>query len=203
MWSTNSHDWTYSRLDLGMITPWYILVESCLRVVDSWITQLKAQGPSMTCHESKEEEKGFSRLCTCFAEVGLLDASNVRWLGHAQHAVIVDVLILLNLRLRRGGGRFFALFLCCVFRVWGVGLYINRWSSLNLSGNEVYYMIFSIILVKSMLCSKLRCQRDFNLIMSSYKVGSSWSSSTTGSSSLCFFFFMKREWNQSLFCNEV
>ena len=30
---------------------------SYLRPVDSFITQLKAQGPSRTCNESKEEEK--------------------------------------------------------------------------------------------------------------------------------------------------
>ena len=29
---------------------------SYLRLIDSCITQLKAQGPSRTCHESKEEE---------------------------------------------------------------------------------------------------------------------------------------------------
>ena len=30
---------------------------SCLRLIDSCITQLKAQGPSRTCNESKEEEE--------------------------------------------------------------------------------------------------------------------------------------------------
>ena len=30
---------------------------SYLRIIDSFITQLKAQGPSRTCNESKEEEK--------------------------------------------------------------------------------------------------------------------------------------------------
>ena len=30
---------------------------SYLRLIDSWITQLKAQGPSRTSNESKEEEK--------------------------------------------------------------------------------------------------------------------------------------------------
>ena len=30
-----------------------------LRLIDSCITQLKAQGPSRTCNESKEEEEGF------------------------------------------------------------------------------------------------------------------------------------------------
>ena len=31
---------------------------SYLRLIDSCITQLKAQGPSRTCNESKEEEDG-------------------------------------------------------------------------------------------------------------------------------------------------
>ena len=31
---------------------------SYLRLIDSCITQLKAQGPSRTCNESKEEEEG-------------------------------------------------------------------------------------------------------------------------------------------------
>ena len=35
-------------------------VEGYLRLIDSCITQLKAQGPSRTCNESKEEEEGFS-----------------------------------------------------------------------------------------------------------------------------------------------
>ena len=30
---------------------------SCLRLIDSFITQLKAQGPSRTCNESEEEEE--------------------------------------------------------------------------------------------------------------------------------------------------
>ena len=30
---------------------------SCLRLIDSCTTQLKAQGPSRTCNESKEEEE--------------------------------------------------------------------------------------------------------------------------------------------------
>ena len=32
-------------------------VGSYLRLIDSYITQLKAQGPSRTCNESKEEEE--------------------------------------------------------------------------------------------------------------------------------------------------
>ena len=34
---------------------------SYLRLIDSRITQLKAQGPSRTCNESKEEEASKSR----------------------------------------------------------------------------------------------------------------------------------------------
>ena len=34
---------------------------SYLRLIDSCITQLKAQGPSRTCNESKEEEEGYHR----------------------------------------------------------------------------------------------------------------------------------------------
>jgi len=35
---------------------------SYLRLIDSFITQLKAQGPSRTCNESKEEEEGSTRV---------------------------------------------------------------------------------------------------------------------------------------------
>ena len=34
--------------------------------------------------------------------------------------------------------------------------------NLKLSGNEVYYIIFKILLVKIMLCSKLHCQKVLN-----------------------------------------
>ena len=34
------------------------IVGSYLRLIDSCITQLKAQGPARTCNESKEEEDG-------------------------------------------------------------------------------------------------------------------------------------------------
>ena len=36
---------------------------------------------------------------------------------------------------------------------------------LNLSGNEVDFTNSEILLVKSMLCSKLHCQKGFNLIL--------------------------------------
>jgi len=40
---------------------WVVVTEagSYLRLIDSCITQLKAQGPSRTCNESKEEEEGW------------------------------------------------------------------------------------------------------------------------------------------------
>ena len=40
----------------------------------------------------------------------------------------------------------------------------------NLSGNEVYYTNSSILLVKNMLCSKLHCQKGFDLILFLYKI---------------------------------
>jgi len=41
------HDWRHLRSEAG----------SYLRFIDSCITQLKVQGPSRTCNESKEEEE--------------------------------------------------------------------------------------------------------------------------------------------------
>jgi len=38
---------------------------SYLRLIDSCITQLKAQGPSRTCNESKEEEEEFGVTWVC------------------------------------------------------------------------------------------------------------------------------------------
>ena len=40
----------------------------------------------------------------------------------------------------------------------------------KLSGNEGYDANSLILLVKNMLCSKLHCQKDFNLIPFSYKI---------------------------------
>ena len=37
---------------------------SYLRLIDSCITQLKAQGPSRTCNEDKEEEEEEEAFCT-------------------------------------------------------------------------------------------------------------------------------------------
>jgi len=39
---------------------------SYLRLIDSCISQLKAQGPSRACNESKEEEERFRRLVLTF-----------------------------------------------------------------------------------------------------------------------------------------
>ena len=44
-------------------------LESYLRRIDSCITQLKAQGPSRTCDESKEEVK--KEVRSCFRDDGL------------------------------------------------------------------------------------------------------------------------------------
>ena len=41
--------------DLGFVQ--VTLNGACLRLVDSYITQLKAHGPSRTCNESNEEEE--------------------------------------------------------------------------------------------------------------------------------------------------
>ena len=41
---------------------WGIEAGSYLRLIDSCIPQLKAQGPSRTCNESKEEEEAARRL---------------------------------------------------------------------------------------------------------------------------------------------
>ena len=49
------HDW---RLPVDrLVSDAVVLRRSNLRLIDSSITQLKAQGPSMTCNESKEGEK--------------------------------------------------------------------------------------------------------------------------------------------------
>ena len=48
---------------LNEVVPWgaegnkEVISGSYLRLIDSCITQLKAQGPSRTCNESKEEEE--------------------------------------------------------------------------------------------------------------------------------------------------
>jgi len=48
---------------------WVILVD--LRLIDSCITQLKAQGPSRTCNESKEEEgTGPAQVAEALGDLG-------------------------------------------------------------------------------------------------------------------------------------
>jgi len=50
-------DATSSYGCVGLTDGFHPTVYSCLRLIDSCITQLKAQGPSGTCNESKEEEE--------------------------------------------------------------------------------------------------------------------------------------------------
>ena len=40
----------------------------------------------------------------------------------------------------------------------------------NLSGNEVFYTNYFILLVKNTLCRKLQCQKGFNSILISYEI---------------------------------
>ena len=47
---------------------------------------------------------------------------------------------------------------------------MKRDLNLNLSANEVYYTNSLILLVKNMLCSKLHCQKGFDLNPFSYKI---------------------------------
>ena len=51
---------------------------SYLRLIDSCITQLKAQGPSRTCNESKEEEVSTRWSTTLSSKVNLYHAINLR-----------------------------------------------------------------------------------------------------------------------------
>jgi hypothetical protein len=46
---------------------------------------------------------------------------------------------------------------------------MKRKLDVKLSGNEIYYPDSLILLVKNMLCSKLRCQKGFNSIPFSCK----------------------------------
>ena len=58
--------------------------DSYLRFIDSCITQLKAQGPSRTCNESKKEEEKFQHR----ADVGpvvRVALSSVEAVRHAHH----------------------------------------------------------------------------------------------------------------------
>ena len=48
----------HDRNDQGRAgLPFTLNPQPCFRLIDSCITQLKAQGPSRTCNESKEEEE--------------------------------------------------------------------------------------------------------------------------------------------------
>ena len=49
--------------------PRYLQVVSYLRLIDSCITQLEAQGPSRTSTESKEEEEGLYRLALVMSAI--------------------------------------------------------------------------------------------------------------------------------------
>ena len=55
---------------------------SYLRLIDCCITQLKAQGPSRTCNESKEEEEGVHAWCTTVSAV--IHVSSRRSLSHSR-----------------------------------------------------------------------------------------------------------------------
>ena len=55
---------------------------SYLRLTDSFITQLEAQGPSGTCHESQEEEKGFDRASEAVSREELRSPGRRRAVKH-------------------------------------------------------------------------------------------------------------------------
>jgi len=61
-----------------------------------------------------------------------------------------------------------------VMREPGSGSYLKCISVKKLSGNEVYYTICFILLVKIMLCSKLYCQIVFELKHILYKISGAW-----------------------------
>ena len=52
----------------------------------------------------------------------------------------------------------------------GPGSYFKGELNQSLSGSEVYFTHSVILLVKNLLCSKLHCQKDFNSILSLYKI---------------------------------
>ena len=66
------------------------------------------------------------------------------------------------------------------------GSYMKRLAFYMFSSNEVYYMDFLILLVKNVLCSKLRCQKTFKLKMFSYNISRFQPSSADGSRSFRF-----------------
>ena len=57
------------------------------------------------------------------------------------------------------------------FQISGVGgFHMKRESNQNVSGSDVYYKNSLILLVENMLCSKLLCQKGFNVIPFSYQI---------------------------------
>ena len=50
------------------------------------------------------------------------------------------------------------------------GILYGKTIELNLSGNEVDYSNYLILLVKNMLCSKHHCQKGVDFIVFSYKI---------------------------------
>ena len=62
------------------------LIGSYLRLIDSCITQLKAQGPSRTCNESKEEEE---EGAVGLSEDSPVDILGVRYVSINFEAVLV------------------------------------------------------------------------------------------------------------------
>ena len=57
------------------------------------------------------------------------------------------------------------------FQISGVGgFHMKRESNQNVSGSDVYYKNSLILLVENMLCSKLLCQKVFNVIPFSCKI---------------------------------
>ena len=53
---------------------------------------------------------------------------------------------------------------------WLVGSYTKSFSIFKKSVNEVYYTNALILLIKTMLCSKLHCQKGFKLKLFFYKI---------------------------------
>ena len=49
------------------------------------------------------------------------------------------------------------------------GAYMKRELNLNFSGNEVYYTAFSLPVILKNSCSKLHCQKGFDLVPFSYQ----------------------------------
>ena len=52
----------------------------------------------------------------------------------------------------------------------GVGSCMKEVLNQNLSGNEVYYTAYSLLVILKNFCSTLHCQKVFDLIPFSYKI---------------------------------